>query len=314
MPMSGDHPIRTAAVSGAELARLLAEPGFVVALSAAWVGSGSLADAVFWRQNPSTMAASGRQDPAAQLGELRARVYGRPVPGELIVETTDARGAPVKLAECEVQLLRLERRLGLDDRELDDAIVAASRAIARPEAAPLAVSSPTAVRTPGVFARVLSQHPTLVFSSSAILLVLLVVPVTAAVLEPFLRPSVGLLSVFDRPQGIIDLAPRVFTGGQPGATQRVRDTTRFLGTYYGVEVFTYRNSVEDVCLLSAAPGDHDVTVCASVNAFARSGLSIAPVNYHLNYTLEGASAGVTAASRLTFRWGPHSGLSVRVIG
>jgi len=67
-------------------------------------------------------------------------------------------------------------------------------------------------------------------------------------------------------------------------------------------------------MLSTVAGDHDVTVCAAVRSFARSELSIAPVNYHLNHGVTDSAAGVTAASRLAFRWGPGSGLTVRVIG
>ncbi|MBC7760774.1 MAG: hypothetical protein H7201_03045 [Candidatus Saccharibacteria bacterium] len=67
-------------------------------------------------------------------------------------------------------------------------------------------------------------------------------------------------------------------------------------------------------MLSTAAGDHDDTVCANVRSFARSELSSAPVSYHLNHGVTDSAAGVTAASCLAFRWGPDSGLTVRVIG
>ena len=307
--MGGDHPIRAVAVSSAEFSRLLVEPGFEAALRAAWQGPGSLDDAVHWRRFPATSAPSGRADPAPQLGELRARVYGRPRGDEPIVEVPVASGS-VWLAESEALLLLLERRLEHDGRVLDDAVDAARRRITPSVVEPDDASPAPA---PGRFARVLRLHPALVFSAAATVLVALVTPATASVLAPSLTPSAGLLSVFNRPQGAIDVAPRVFSGGQPGSTQRVRDTTRLLGVHYGVEVFAYRNSADDVCLLSAAPGDHDVTACASVRSFARSGLSIAPVNYHVDYTVADAAAGVTVTSRLAFRWGPDADLTVRVV-
>lgn len=301
--MGGDHPIRAVAVSSAEFSRLLVEPGFEAALRAAWQGPGSLDDAVHWRRFPATSAPSGRADPAAQLGELRARVYGRPRGDEPIVEVRDASGS-VWLAESEARLLLLERQLEHDGRVLDDAVDVARRRIT-----PSVVEPDDVSPAPGRFARVLRLHPALVFTAAATVLVALVIPATASILAPVLTPSAGLLKVFDRPQGAIDVAPRVFSGGQPGSTQRVRDTTRLLGVYYGVEVFAYRNSADDVCLLSTAPGDHDVTACASVRSFARSGLSIAPVNYHVDDT----AAGVTVTSRLAFRWGPDADLTVRVV-
>ena len=67
-------------------------------------------------------------------------------------------------------------------------------------------------------------------------------------------------------------------------------------------------------MLSTAASDHDVTVCAKVCSFARSELSIAPVNYHLSRGVTDSAAGETAASLLAFRWGPDSGVTVRVIG
>jgi len=309
--MGGDHPIRAVAVSSAEFSRLLVEPGFEAALRAAWQGPGSLDDAVHWRRFPATSAPSGRADPAPQLGELRARVYGRPRGDEPIVEVPVASGS-VWLAESEALLLLLERRLEHDGRVLDDAVDAARRRIT-PSVVEPDDASPAPAPAPGRFARVLRLHPALVFSAAATVLVALVTPATASVLAPSLTPSAGLLSVFNRPQGAIDVAPRVFSGGQPGSTQRVRDTTRLLGVHYGVEVFAYRNSADDVCLLSAAPGDHDVTACASVRSFARSGLSIAPVNYHVDYTVADAAAGVTVTSRLAFRWGPDADRTVRVV-
>lgn len=309
--MGGDHPIRAVAVSSAEFSRLLVEPGFEAALRAAWQGPGSLDDAVHWRRFPATSAPSGRADPAPQLGELRARVYGRPRGDEPIVEVPVASGS-VWLAESEALLLLLERRLEHDGRVLDDAVDAARRRIT-PSVVEPDDASPAPAPAPGRFARVLRLHPALVFSAAATVLVALVTPATASVLAPSLTPSAGLLTVFNRPQGAIDVAPRVFSGGQPGSTQRVRDTTRLLGVHYGVEVFAYRNSADDVCLLSAAPGDHDVTACASVRSFARSGLSIAPVNYHVDYTVADAAAGVTVTSRLAFRWGPDADLTVRVV-
>lgn len=305
--MGGDHPILAVAVSSAEFSRLLAEPGFEAALRAAWRGPGSLEDAVHWRRFPATSAPSGRADPAVQLGELRARVYGRSRGDEPIVEVPDASGA-VWLAESEALLLLLERQLEHDGRVLDDAVDTARRRIT-----PSVVEPDDTAPVPGRFARALRLHPALVFSAAAAVLVALVIPATASVLAPSLTPSAGLLKVFNRPQGAIDVAPRVFSGGQPGSTQRVRDTTRLLGVYYGVEVFAYRDSADDVCLLSAAPGDHDVTACTSVRSFARSGLSIAPVNYHVDYTVADAAAGVTVTSRLAFRWGPDADLTVRVV-
>ena len=83
--------------------------------------------------------------------------------------------------------------------------------------------------------------------------------------------------------------------------------------YYGVRVFAHSNSADEVCMLSTAAGDRNVTVCATVRSFARSGLSIAPVNYHQSYGETDAAADVTAASRLAFCWGPDAGLAVRVI-
>ena len=311
--MSGDHPIRTVAVSGAELAQLLAEPGFAAALSAAWGGVGSLDDAVHWRQHPLTTAPSGRLDPAAKLGELRERVYARPLDGQSIVETTDAAGAFVRLGQSEARLLLLEQQLIRDAEVLDDAISAARQALEQREGGALVGTSSETV-LPGSFASMLRRHPTLVFSAAATALVVLVIPSTVIALAPSLTPSAGVLRVFDRPQAVTDIAPRAFSGGQPGSTQRVRDTTRFLGVYYGVRVFAYRNTTDGVCMLSTAAGDRDVTVCATVRSFARSGLSIAPVNYHHNYGETDATADVTAASRLAFRWGPDSGLAVRVIG
>lgn len=311
--MGGDHPIRAVAVSSAELSRLLAEPGFAAALRAAWHGTGSLDDAVHWRRFPSTVAPSGRTDPAGQLGELRARVYARPVESEPVVEVTDDAGSPVRLGESEARLLLLERQLDHDSRALDGAIDAASAAV-MPADVELFDDASLPEPPPGVFARALRRHPAVVFSAAAGLLVALVIPATATALAPVLTPSAGLLKVFNRPQGNIDIAPHVFSGGQPGSTQQVRDTTRFLGVYYGVHVFAYRDSSEEVCLLSTAPGNHDVTVCASVRSFARSGLSIAPVNYHVDYGTADAAAGLTAASRLAFRWGPDADLTVRVVG
>ena len=311
--MSGDHPIHAVAESGTELARLLAEPGFAAALSAIWTGTGSLDDAVHWRQHPLTSAPSGRLDPAAQLGKLRALVYARPLGSQPIVETTDAAGTSLRLRESEARLLLLEQQLDRDAGALDDAIFAAREVIeAHEDEAPVETRSETVFC--GTFVSMLRRHPTLVFSGVATVLVVLVIPLTAIVFASSLIPSAGLLTVFDRPQGIIDIAPQVFSGGQPGYTQPVRDSTRFLGVYYGVRVFAYRNSPNEVCMFSTAADDHDVTVCATVRSFARSGLSIAPVNYHLNYGMTDAAAGVTAASRLAFRWGPDSGLTVRVIG
>lgn len=310
--MSGDHPIRTVAESGTELARLLAEPGFAAALSAVWGGVGSLDDAVHWRQHPLTTSPSGRLDPAAELGELHKRVYARPLDGQRIVETTDAAGASVRLGQSEARLLLLEQQLIRDAGVLDYAISVARQALERREGGALVGTSSETV-LPGSFASMLRRHPTLVFSAAATVLVMLVIPSTAIALAPSLTPSAGVLRVFDRPQAITDIAPRAFSGGQPGSTQRVRDTTRFLGVYYGVRVFAYRNTTDGVCMLSTAAGDRNVTVCATVRSFARSGLSIAPVNYHQNYGETDASADATAASRLAFRWGPDAGLAVRVI-
>ena len=311
--MSGDHPIRTVAESGAELARLLAEPGFAAALRVAWGGVGSLDDAVHWRQHPLTTAPSGRSDPAAKLSKLRARVYARPLRGQLIVKTTDAAGASVRMGQSEAQLLLLEQQLIRHAEVLDDAISAARQALhRRGSGSGVKTSSETGLA--GIFSSMLRRHPTLVFSLAATVLVVLVIPATAIALAPSLTPSAGLLRVFDQPQAIIDIAPRAFSGGQPGSTQRVRDTTRFLGVRYGVRVFAYHNTPDEVCLLSTAAGDRDVTVCTTERSFARSGLSIAPVDYHQGHGETEAAAGVTAASRLAFRWGPDSGLSVRVIG
>jgi hypothetical protein len=308
--VSGDHPIRTVEVSGVELARLMAERGFEAALRGAWTAAGSLDDEVYWRQHPSMTAPSGRPDPAAQLGELRARVYSRPVRTEPTVSATDASGAPLMLGKSEALLLVLEQQLERDARELDHAIAVARLAIVNRAVEP---GNAPPLPTVGVFARVLRRHPTLVFSAAAALLVALTVPETTISLAPSFEPSAGLLKVFRRPQGIADIAPQVFTGGQPGSTQRVRDTTRFLGAYYGVKVFAYRDPTGEVCLLSTAPGGHDVTVCATVRSFARSGLSIAPVNYHVVYGTADVAAGLSATSRLAFRWGPDTGLTVRVV-
>ena len=311
--MGGDHPIRAVAVSAAELSELVAEPGFMAALAAEWRGEGAIEDAVRWRLYPLVTGPSGRPDPAAQLVELRARVYSRPVEGEPVVEVTDAAGMPVRLGASEARLLLLERRLESEGRLLDDAIAAARWATDLP-AGEAHEGASLAPGQPGLFARALRRHPAVVYGTAAALLVALVIPATATALAPSLTPSAGLLKVFNRPQGSIDIAPQVFTGGQPGATQRVRDTTRFLGVYYGVQVFAYRDSDDQVCLLSTAPSGHDVTVCASVRSFARTGLSIAPVDYQVDYTGVDAAAGVTASSRLAFRWGPDAGLTVRVIG
>ncbi|MHC5795299.1 hypothetical protein ACVXZ4_03995 [Lacisediminihabitans sp. FW035] len=310
--MSGDHPIRMAAVSAAELSELVSEPGFLAALATHWRGEGPIEDAVHWRLHPSTTAPSGRPDPAASLVELRARVYSRAVVGEPVVEVTDASGLTVRLGETEARLLLLEQWLELEAGLLDAAIEEAHRTIGvRADQLDDETYPPADL---GLFARVLRRHPAVVFGTAAALLVGLVVPATAASLAPSLTPSAGLLKVFNRPQGITDIAPQVFTGGQPGATQEVRDTTRFLGAFYGVQVFAYRDSADQVCLLSTAPTGHDVTVCATVRAFARTGLSIAPVNYQVDYSGADAAAGVTAASRLAFRWGPDSDLTVRVVG
>ena len=311
--MSGDHPIRTAVVSAVELSELVAEPGFMAALAAEWRGEGAIDDAVHWRLHPSTAAPSGRPDPAAQLVELRVKVYSRPTKSEPTIEVTDAAGTPVRVAESAVRLLLLERRLESSRRLLDDAIAAARRGTAPPRGTDSQEVN-LAPREVGLFARVLRRHPAVIFGAAATLLVGLVIPVVATAFAPALAPSAGLLKVFNRPQDAIDIAPPVFTGGQPGATQKVRDTTRFLGVFYGVQVFAYRDSVDQVCLLSTARSGHDVTVCATVRSFARTGLSIAPVNYQLDYSAANAAAGVTAASRLAFRWGPEPELTVRVVG
>lgn len=312
--MGGDHPIRAVAVSGTELSRLLAEPGFEAALRASWAGPGSLDEALHWRLFPSTASPSGAADPASELGELRARVYGRPIADEPLVEIADASGS-VWIGESEARLLLLERHLERDAQTLDDAVatarltaVSATGAESEPEPGP-EPSAPS-----GPFARVLRRYPVLVFSATAAILVAAVVPATATALAPALTPSAGLLKVFNRPQGALDIAPVVFTGGQPGARQEVRDTTRFLGAFYGVRVFAYRDSDDQVCLLSTAPSGHDVIACATVRAFARSGLSIAPVNYQVDSTAAAATAGVTDSSRLAFRWGPDADLTVSVVG
>lgn len=309
--MSGDHPIRTAAVSAAELSELVAEPGFLIALAAHWRGEGPIEDALHWRLHPATTAPSGRPDPAAPLAALRARVYSRAIIGEPVVEVPDDSGQTVRLGESEAHLLLLERRLeheaGLLDVAIADARLATvMRGGEEEEADPR--------DPPSLFARGLRRHPALVFGAAAALLVGLVVPATAASLAPSFAPSAGLLKVFNRPQGITDIAPQVFTGGQPGATQEVRDTTRLLGAFYGVQVFAYRDLADQVCLLSTAPSGHNVTVCATVRSFARTGLSIDPVNYQVDYSGRDAAAGVSATSRLAFRWGPDSDLTVRVVG
>lgn len=320
--MSGDHPIRTAAVSAAELSELVVEPGFMAALAAEWRGEGPIEDAVCWRLHPFVTAPSGQPDPAAQLVELRARVYSRPTESEQVVEVTDAAGMPVRLGASEARLLRLERRLEGDGRLLDEAIAAArqtrpaeaGRAAERPEPLEQPREQPEPREQPGLFARLLRRHPAVVFGGAAAILVALVIPATGTELAPSLTPSAGLLKVFNRPQGASDIAPQVFTGGQPGATQAVRDTTRLLGAFYGVQVFAYRDSDDQVCLLSTAESGHDVTVCASVRAFARTGLSIPPVNYQVDYSGKDAASRVTAESRLAFRWGPDTDLTVRVVG
>ncbi|MFM9920802.1 hypothetical protein [Lacisediminihabitans sp. H27-G8] len=314
--MGGDHPIRAVAVSGTELSRLLAEPGFEAALRASWSGPGSLDDALHWRLCPSTPSASGAADPSVELGELRARVYGRPIADEPLVEIADASGS-VWIGESEARLRLLERTLERDAHTLDDAISTARRTAVldtEREPGPEPEAEPVPSAPSGPFARVLRRYPVLVFSATAAILVAAVVPATATALAPALTPSAGLLKVFNRPQGALDIAPSVFTGGQPGARQKVRDTTRFLGSFYGVQVFAYRDSDDQVCLLSTAPSGHDVIACATVRAFARSGLSIAPVNYQVDSTAADATAGVTASSRLAFRWGPDADLTVSVIG
>ncbi|QNE46026.1 hypothetical protein F1C58_03275 [Glaciihabitans sp. INWT7] len=325
--MGGDHPIRAVAVSSTELSRLLAEPGFEAALRATWTGPGSLDDALHWRLRPSMPSPSGAADPAAELSELRARVYGRPIADEPLVEIADATGS-VWVGESEARLLLLERRLERDAHTLDHAIARADRSAAlvtepeperesegEPEQEPERETGPAVLSVPsGPFARLLRRHPVPVFSAAALILTVAVVPVTATALAPEFTPSAGLLKVFNRPQGTLDIAPSVFTGGQPGARQKVRDTTRFLGAFYGVQVFAYRDSDDQVCLLSTAPSGHDVIACATVRAFALSGLSIAPVNYQVDSAAADATAGVTASSRLAFRWGPDADLSVSVVG
>jgi hypothetical protein len=308
--MSGDHPIRMAAVSAAELSELVVEPGFLTALAAQWRGEGPIEDAVHWRLHPSTTAPSGRPDPAAPLAELRARVYSRDVAGEPVVELEDGSGQTVRLGESEARLLLLERRLE-HEAELLDAAIAEARSATEAQEVP-EMAGPQ--DPPSPFARALRRHPALVFGTAAALLLGLVVPATAASLAPSLAPSAGLLKVFNRPQGITDIAPQVFTGGQPGATQEVRDTTRLLGAFYGVQVFAYRDREDQVCLLSTAPSGHNVTVCATTRSFARTGLSIDPVNYQVDYSGADAAASVAATSRLAFRWGPDSELTVRVVG
>jgi hypothetical protein len=303
--MSGAHPVSTVTVDGAELNRLLADPGFFAALDSAWRGQGSLEDAVHWRKHPLTVAPSGRPDPALELRALKARVYARPAEFESIVESRDDAGAPVRLAESEAALLELERRLEHDSHDLDDAIAAARLAT---QSWSSRLDEPDV--PPSRFAWMLRRHPVAMFATAAALLLALVLPVTSVVLAPSLRPSAMLLKVFNRPQSAIDIAPQVFTGGQPGYTQAVRDTTRFLGLYYGVKAFAYRNGEDSVCMLTTAPGDHDVTVCVSTGAFSRSGLTIRDTNYGVT----DATAGVTAESRLAFSWGPDTDLSVRIVG
>jgi hypothetical protein len=308
--MNGDHPIRTA-TSAAELSELEAEPGFMAALAVAWRGDGSVEDAVHWRLHPTVAARSGRPDPAAQLIELRARAYSRPVEIEHVVEVRDTEGRLVRLSESEARLMLFERGLERRSRLLDDAIAAVLRNELpggdSDERADLAPGGP------GLFARMLRRHPVVVFGTAAALLSALVIPVAAAGLASDLTPSAGLLKIFNRPQSAMDIAPQVFTGGQPGATQRVRDTTRYLGEFSGVRVFAYLDSPDQVCLLSTAPTDHDVTVCASTRAFARTGLSIAPVNYQVDSNRADAAVAVTTSSQLAFRWGPDADLAVRVV-
>jgi hypothetical protein len=301
--MSGEHPISTVAIRGDELSRLLQDPGFSDALRTAWQGVGSLDDAVHWRQYPLTQGPSGATDPALELAALKAKVYSRPEVGEDVVDLLDDAGAPVRLGRSEARLLELERSLARRNRWLDEAIAAARRAL-------LPTEPGEAPPEPTWFARQLRRHPVPIFAAAATLLVSLVVPMTSVAIAPDLRPSAMLLKVFNRPQGVIDIAPQVFSGGQPGYTSQVRATTRFLGLYYGVAVFAYQNSAEQVCMLTTAAGDHDVSVCVSVRSFARSGLAIRGTNYGVT----DASAGVTAATRLAFRWGPDSELSVQKLG
>jgi hypothetical protein len=311
--MSGEHPTSSVRVTGAQLARMLAEPGFAEALRASWRGGVPLPDAVQWRLEPFSIGPSGTPDPAGALAELKTQVYSRPDILEAIVEVTDAAGIPQRMRAGEARLLAVERRLAADADELDDAIETVQRLL-RPteppgESAGDPAADPAAVVVSHTrLARMLRRRPALVYSAAAVLLLALVLPTTAVALAPSFAPSVMLLKVFNRPQSVVDIAPQVFTGGQPGYRQRVRDTTRFLGLYYGVRVFAFRDIAGQVCMLSTAPGNHDVTVCVSPEDFTSTGLTID----FTHYGVTDAAAGVTPDSRLAFQWGPVSDLTVRI--
>lgn len=306
--MSGEHPISTVTVTGQELTRLLRQPGFGAALRSAYRGTPPLDDAIYWRQHPLSVAPGGAADPACGIAPLKSRVYARPSEPERTVvstDSTDSNGAPVLLSESEARLLAIEREVDEDATALDRAIAEAREAI-RLHGEALRESSPPP-RPPGRFQRLLRRHPVSIFTAAAILLTAIVVPGVAVSTAPAFTPSAGLLKVFARPQNAIDIVPQVFSGGQPGYRQEVRDTTRFLGARHGIRVFVFRDSSGQVCLLATAPGDHAVYVCEPISRFARSGIAITDTDYGVT----DATSGTATSTRFTIQWGPDSGLTVR---
>ena len=316
--MGGEHPISTVGTTAAELARLELEPGFDAALRGAYSGRHDVGDAVRWRLNPLSRGPSGRDDPAAEIASLRTRVYGRPDPHpdqpELPIAFRDANGFVVWMSESEARLLRLERELEEDSRALEDAIVAARLALApaEKETGVELMSEETAgvgsvpPRFPR-FQRLLRSHPLPVFAMAAVLISAISLPVMWSSIAPSLAPSAALLKIFNRPQGTLDIAPQIFSGGQEGYKQQVRDTTRFLGESYGIVVYGYRDTAGQVCMMTASAGDHGVAVCASLSHFAASGLTITGDNFRM----VNPPIGVTEATHVLVRWGPEADLSIR---
>ncbi len=344
--MGGEHPISTVGTTAAELARLELEPGFDAALRGAYSGRHDVGDAVRWRLDPLSRGPSGRDDPAAAIASLRTRVYGRPDPHpdqpELPIAFRDANGFVVWMSESEARLLRLELELEEDSRALEDAIVAARLALApaeketsgeamseeamSEEAMSEEAVSEEAVSEEGVseeaagmesvpprfprFQRLLRSHPLPVFAMAAVLISAISLPVIWSSIAPSLAPSAALLKIFNRPQGTLDIAPQIFSGGQEGYKQEVRDRTRFLGESYGIVVYGYRDTAGQVCMMTASAGDHGVAVCASLSHFAASGLTITGDNFRM----VNPPIGVTKATHVLVRWGPEADLSIRFAG
>ena len=139
-------------------------------------------------------------------------MYARPLGIQPIVETTDAAGTSLRLRESEARLLLLEQQLDRDAGALDDATFAAREVIETHEdEASLETHSETVFC--GTFVSMLRSHPTLVFSGAATVLVVLVIPLIAIAFASSLLPPAGLLTMFDRSQGIIDIAPRCLAAG-----------------------------------------------------------------------------------------------------